>query len=433
MRRCCRTERCRHATRVHWLSALHERSKAGALLFHGGRHEDVNIDREARKAEGLMQIRLPRRAQHRPAKYEFDDTLPARLAVIHEQGRERAEAEAQRKKAGKERKAVEREAERQDREARKKARDRHEDRQAVLRDLSEKQTAMLADLHKKAGRELPDLEDEAGRAAAWQFAREEEGVRQKRAADESAAKAERQRREAEAAPAELKQRGRSAGDEAPAPELGEDGKRLLARLLNDRATAAMLEGEVAGMAAGDGAAASPEARQRNAYARRAVDLREREAKRRSELIAELGPQLGMDAAAGVEALVAAGERQRQAEAAERQRQQDAEAKAAERQRQQDAEAADAAERRALLAGNPYAETPEADLRAAYRRAGRDIGMHRDTLAEGSAWKVHEAERANLAAAEKERWYMQAAAQARGIDLAPGRSKTGPDKERGDGR
>ena len=100
--------------------------------------------------------------------------------------------------------------------------------------------------------------------------------------------------------AELKQRGRSAGDEAPAPELGEDGKRLLARLLTDRATAAMLEGEVAGMAAGDGAAAaSPEARQQAVYARRARDLREREAKRRSELIAELEPQLGSDAAAGV--------------------------------------------------------------------------------------------------------------------------------------
>ena len=403
----------------------------GAVLFHGGRHEDVNIDRAARKEAGLMQTRLPRRAQHRPEKYERDETMPGRLAVAHERGRSWATAEAGRKKAEAARKAAEREAmrqaraaaieaARQDREARKAARDRRAQAQAELRDLSAKQTAMLAELHKKAGRELPDLEDEAGRTAAWQFAREEEGVRQKRAADESAAMAERQRREAEAAPSELKQRGRSGGDEAPAPELGEDGKRLLRRLLNDRATAAMLEGEVAGMAAGDEAAASPEARQRSAYARRAADLREREAKRRSELAAELEPQLGMDAAAGVEALVAAGERQRQAEAAER-------------QRQQDAEAADAAERRALLAGNPYAETPEADLRKAYRRAGRDIGMHRDTLAEGSAWKVHEAERANLAAAEKERWYMQAAAQARGIDLAPGRSKTGPDKERGDGR
>ena len=89
----------------------------GAVLFHGGRHEDVNIDREGRKAEGLMQIRLPRRAQHRPAKYEFDDTLPARLAVIHEQGRELARGEAARKKAEQEdrkaRQAAEREARRQ--------------------------------------------------------------------------------------------------------------------------------------------------------------------------------------------------------------------------------------------------------------------------------------------------------------------------------
>ena len=60
-------------------------------------------------------------------------------------------------------------------------------------------------------------------------------------------------------------------------------------------------------------------------------------------------------------------------------------------------------------------------------------MHKETLARRDAWKIHEAERANLAAAEKEREYMRAAAEARGIDLAPGRSKTGPDKERGDGR
>ena len=137
-----------------------------AVLFHGGRHEDVNIDREARKEAGLAQIRLPRRAQHRPAKYEFDDTLPARLAVIHEQGRERAEAEAVRKKAEAARKAADREARRQaraaaieaarqDGEARKKARDRRAQAQAELRDLSAKQTAMLAELHKKGRARTP--------------------------------------------------------------------------------------------------------------------------------------------------------------------------------------------------------------------------------------------------------------------------------------
>ena len=198
-----------------------------AVLFHGGRHEDVNIDREARKEAGLAQIRLPRRAQHRPAKYEFDDTLPARLAVIHEQGRERAEAEAQRKKAEAARKAVEREArhqaraaateaERQAREDRKAARERRENRQAELRDLSAKQTAMLAELHKKAGRELPDLEDEAGRTAAWQFARGE-AARQKRAADEAAARAEQARvaREEEAQrEAERQRLAREAAEKA---------------------------------------------------------------------------------------------------------------------------------------------------------------------------------------------------------------------------
>ena len=179
----------------------------GALLFHGGRHEDVNIDREARKAEGLMQIRLPRRAQHRPAKYEFDDTLPARLAVIHEQGREWARAEAVRKKAeqeaGKDRKATEREArtaaaeaERQAREDRKAARERKAVEQAGLREMSEKQTAMLAELHKKAGRKLPDLEDEAGRAAAWAFARDEQKRQDSAAAAAKKAEQERQDREA---------------------------------------------------------------------------------------------------------------------------------------------------------------------------------------------------------------------------------------------
>ena len=295
----------------------------GAVLFHGGRHEDVNIDRAARKEAGLMQTRLPRRAQHRPEQYERDETIPGRLAVAHERGRSWATAEAERKKAEAARKAAERadrrqaraaaiEAARQDREARKKARDRRAQAQAELRDLSLKQTAMLAELHKKAGRDPPDLEDEKGLAAAWQFVREE-AARQKRAADEAKAETERLAREASEkaeqdrlALAEQQQRGRSAVDEAPAPELGEDGKRLLRRLLNDRLLAAEIEGEVAGMDVGDGASpASREAREGRSLARRAVDLRDREAKRRSELIAELEPELGMDAAAGVEALVAA--------------------------------------------------------------------------------------------------------------------------------
>ena len=43
------------------------------------------------------------------------------------------------------------------------------------------------------------------------------------------------------------------------------------------------------------------------------------------------------------------------------------------------------------------------------------------------------ERANLAAAESAREYMRAAAQARDIVLAPVRSKTAKDAERGEGR
>ena len=178
----------------------------GAVLFHGGRHEAVNIDRAARKEAGLMQTRLPRRAQHRPEQYERDETMPGRLAVAHERGRSWATAEAGRRKDEAARKAAEREAmrqaraaaieaARQDREARKKARDRRAQAQAGLRDLSAKQTAMLAELHKKAGRELPDLEDEAGRTAAWQFVREE----QKRQDSAAAKKAEQGRQDREAA------------------------------------------------------------------------------------------------------------------------------------------------------------------------------------------------------------------------------------------
>ena len=81
----------------------------------------------------------------------------------------------------------------------------------------------------------------------------------------------------------------------PAAALDAAAGRCLRRLVSDRATAAELEGEVAGMAAGDGAAASPEARQRSAYARRAAELREREATRLDELAWHLAPVFGRDA------------------------------------------------------------------------------------------------------------------------------------------
>ena len=104
-------------------------------------------------------------------------------------------------------------------------------------------------------------------------------------------------------------RAKRGGDEAPAPEARRrwqrEGRRRpcwRGRLLTDRATAAMLEDEVAGTAAGDGAAASPEARQQAAYARRARDLREREAKRLDELAWHLAPVFGRDAEAAAAAL-----------------------------------------------------------------------------------------------------------------------------------
>ena len=178
----------------------------GAVLFHGGRHEDVNIDRAARKEAGLMQTRLPRRAQHRPEQYERDETMPGRLAVAHDRGRSWATAEAERKKAEAARKAAGREArrearatakeaERRDREDRKAERAKWDVTQAELREQSAKQTALITKLFEEAGRDLPDLEDEEGRAAAWQFVREEQ-KRQDSAAAARKAEQERQDRAA---------------------------------------------------------------------------------------------------------------------------------------------------------------------------------------------------------------------------------------------
>ena len=195
----------------------------GAVLFHGGRHEDVNIDRAARKEAGLMQTRLPRRAQHRPEKYERDETMPGRLAVAHERGRSWATAEAGRRKDEAARKAAEREAlrlaragaaeaARQDREDRKAERAEAEGEQNRLREQSAKQTARITKVFEEAGRDPPDLEDEEGRAAAWQFVREE----QKRQDSAAAKKAEQGRQD------------RAAAEKAVQEQLARDERQRLA-------------------------------------------------------------------------------------------------------------------------------------------------------------------------------------------------------------
>ncbi len=183
------------------------------VRFHGGRHDDVHIDREARKEAGLLQRRLPRRAQYRPDKYEFDDGMPGRVKEMHECGRAWARTEADGKKAEQEREAAAREALRAAREAagengkrnreiRKEARERRNAEQAELRELTEKQTKWLEDAHRDAGRELPDLDDEEGRRDAWAFARERAERKQTEAREKEATAEAAGRSQAEAEAAE---------------------------------------------------------------------------------------------------------------------------------------------------------------------------------------------------------------------------------------
>ena len=61
-----------------------------------------------------------------------------------------------------------------------------------------------------------------------------------------------------------------------------------------------------------------------------------------------------------------------------------------------AEAAEAARQKALA---PAREERAAKLRKEFRDDQRDIGMHRDALAQANAWRIHGAERAALEAAE----------------------------------
>ena len=85
----------------------------GEVLFHGGRHEDVGINREARKAAGRMLRRLPGRAIRVPGEYDRgDEDKVAEVREKHEAARaasaERA-ASRQRDRAARDAARVEKE------------------------------------------------------------------------------------------------------------------------------------------------------------------------------------------------------------------------------------------------------------------------------------------------------------------------------------
>ena len=96
-----------------------------------------------------------------------------------------------------------------------------------------------------------------------------------------------------------------------------------------------------------------------------------------------------------------------------------------------AEAAEAARQKALA---PAREERAAKLRKEFRDDQRDIGMHRDALAQANAWRIHGAERAALEAAEGRQKARRAEAAKLGIELQPKKPRAAArDRERGDGR
>ena len=165
----------------------------GAVLFDGGRHEAVGIDRKARREAGLMQRRLPRHARHREESFERtrrDDDAPARQAGRYKASREALPAREADRAARKEARS----------EQARKRNDRDKKRKREAAELTKKQMALITDLHKQAGRALPDLATERGQSEAWAFAREvtEAGMAAwLREEAERKAKEEREQREAE--------------------------------------------------------------------------------------------------------------------------------------------------------------------------------------------------------------------------------------------
>ena len=75
----------------HRVAGIVNEACGGEVLFHGGRHEDVGLNREDRREKGLLQRRLPRRARHRPETYTLDDAVPVLQHAAHERRREEAE------------------------------------------------------------------------------------------------------------------------------------------------------------------------------------------------------------------------------------------------------------------------------------------------------------------------------------------------------
>ena len=153
----------------------------GAVLFDGGRHEAVGIDRKARREAGLMQRRLPRHARHREESFERtrrDDAAPARQAGRYKASREALPARKAEAAAVVQERAAAREADRAARKEARREQARKRDEKAKKREreaaeLTEKQTALITDLHREAGRALPDLASERGQSEAWAFARAE--------------------------------------------------------------------------------------------------------------------------------------------------------------------------------------------------------------------------------------------------------------------
>ena len=86
------------------------RTCAGPVHFVAGRHAECNIDRDARRAAGLMQTRLPGRARRHPGEYSADGEHGAvaketRHAQLREERRQ-AEAEREREQADRHRTRV---------------------------------------------------------------------------------------------------------------------------------------------------------------------------------------------------------------------------------------------------------------------------------------------------------------------------------------
>ena len=97
-----------------------------------------------------------------------------------------------------------------------------------------------------------------------------------------------------------------------------------------------------------------------------------------------------------------------------------------------AQAADAARRAALLKDNPYAETPEGELRKGWREDVRSIEMHKGILNRARARKVWPESEEKIELARERQKQRRAVAEAKGWDIGqPPRTQS--NTQRGQGR